>query len=74
MALKDIPPDAPGVPWAVWHEQQIERIFAEARARRERSGTEANRQSSNDSAALQPTSASARTTDDTLLEISPYDE
>ncbi|MGH9655111.1 MAG: hypothetical protein ACRD6B_16795 [Bryobacteraceae bacterium] len=34
MALRDIPPDAAGIPWAVWHEQQIERIFAEAREKR----------------------------------------
>lgn len=37
MALRDIPPDAVGVPWAVWYEQQIDRIFAEAREKRQRS-------------------------------------
>jgi ribonucleoside-diphosphate reductase alpha chain len=36
MALEDVPPDAPGIAWAVWHEQQIERIFAEAREKRQR--------------------------------------
>lgn len=34
MSTKDVPLDAPGVPWEVWHKQQIERIFAEARERR----------------------------------------
>jgi hypothetical protein len=34
MTLRDIPPDAVGISWAGWQEQQRERIFAEARERR----------------------------------------
>jgi hypothetical protein len=34
MALRDIPPDAPGVPWKEWQQMQVDRIFAEARERR----------------------------------------
>jgi hypothetical protein len=34
MTLRDIPPDAVGISWAEWQDQQRERIFAEARERR----------------------------------------
>ena len=34
MTLRDIPPDAVGISWAEWQEQQSERIFAEERERR----------------------------------------
>jgi hypothetical protein len=42
MSLDDVPVDAVGIPWEQWMEQQRERIFAEARAkRRARSGPSA---------------------------------
>jgi hypothetical protein len=34
MLLHDVPVDAIGIPWEQWMEQQRERIFAEARAKR----------------------------------------
>jgi hypothetical protein len=34
MLLHDVPVDAVGIPWEQWMEQQRERIFAEARAKR----------------------------------------
>lgn len=34
MAHENIPPEARGISWDVWYEQQIDRIFAEARERR----------------------------------------
>ena len=34
MLLRDVPVDAVGIPWEEWMEQQRERIFAEARAKR----------------------------------------
>lgn len=74
MALKDVPPYAPGIPWAVWHEQQIERIFAEARANQKQIPVEANEQVSNQPVAVREPFPSASPADDVLLEISPYNE
>jgi hypothetical protein len=34
MSLDDVPVDAVGISWEQWMEQQRERIFAEARAKR----------------------------------------
>lgn len=34
MLLRDVPDDAVGISWQEWMEQQRERIFAEARAKR----------------------------------------
>jgi len=34
MLLDDVPVDAVGIPWKEWIEQQRERIFVEARAKR----------------------------------------
>lgn len=74
MALRDVPPDAPGIPWALWHEQQIERIFAEARGNQKQIPVEANEQVSNQPVAVREPFASTSPADDVLLEISPYDE
>ena len=73
MAAKDIPLDAPGIPWQVWHEQQIERIFAEAREKRKQQVAPATTISEKTHAS-KAAAPSCNRDEDRLLAISPYDE
>ncbi len=70
MSTKDVPLDAPGIPWDVWHEQQVERIFAEARERRDHQSVPKTDAEKNHRSQL---SAISRE-EERLLDISPCDE
>ena len=73
MASIDIPLDAPGIPWDVWHEQQIEKVFAEAREQRRRQP--APQEPIPEKVESSGFISSSRSRDeDRLLDISPYDE
>jgi len=70
MTFDDISADTPGVPWAEWHEQQIERIFAEAREKwKHKPSPELPEQIDTSG---QP--ACPHRQDEPLLEITSYDE
>ncbi len=73
MAPEDVPLDAPGIPWDVWHEQQIERLFAEARNQRKQQPVPLKPTS--EKAEFSGSTTSSRGRDaDRLLDPSPYDE
>lgn len=74
MISKDIPPDAPGIPWDVWYEQQIERIFAEAREKRQQLPIPAKTTPEKTKHSAGSSATPDRDDDWQLLEISPYDE
>ena len=73
MASKDIPLDAPGIPWNVWYEQQIEKLFAEAREQRKRQPAPV-KPISEKVESSEFTSSSRSRDADRLLDISPYNE
>ncbi len=73
MAHNEIPLDAPGIPWDTWYEQQIDRIFAEARDRRNQATVRAT--PAPESTKYSAIPATTRSGDDErLLAFSPYDE
>jgi hypothetical protein len=76
MAASDIPLDAPGIPWDVWYEQQIDRIFAEAREKQKQqsSSTKAMKRSSANITCSRSADSIPIRDEDRLLEISSYDE
>jgi len=76
MTFDDIPADTPGVPWAEWHEQQIERIFADAREKWKEEPSQAKSARADHAEQIdssgQPACSHRR--DEPLLGIAPYDE
>jgi len=73
MAHNEIPLDAPGIRWDVRYEQQINRIFAEARERRSQAALQVTFVSDNTN--YSAVGSTARSGDDErLLAFSPYDE
>jgi hypothetical protein len=72
MALEDVPPDAPGVSWAVWHEQQIERIFVEAREKRQRNSSRDDAPVSTQPMEPRRPLASTNPDDDRLFDLSAF--
>lgn len=74
MAAKDIPLDAPGIPWDVWYEQQVERIFSDAREKRKHVQSEPETHVSSQPVEARQSFQATSSADDQLLAIAPYDE
>lgn len=73
MVRHEIPFDAPGIPWDVWYEQQIDRIFAQACESRARLKSQASTQPENTTHSARAAAATGRD-NDRLLTFSPYNE